>query len=138
MTTKSFRLDIDADGIALVTIDLPDQSMNVWNEALMTEFAAFVEKFCTDDAIKGAVITSGKASGFLAGADLKMLGGGGLKAMQAASEKDRFEAVFALNRMLRKLETSGKTAKALQNGEAYAKPVAAAVNGLALGGADRQ
>jgi 3-hydroxyacyl-CoA dehydrogenase/enoyl-CoA hydratase/3-hydroxybutyryl-CoA epimerase len=134
MTTKSFRLDIDADGIALVTIDLPDQSMNVWNEALMTEFAAFVEKFCADDAIKGAVITSGKASGFLAGADLKMLGGGGLKAMQTASEKDRFEAVFALNRMLRKLETSGKPAKALQNGEAYAKPVAAAVNGLALGG----
>lgn len=134
MTYKAIKVEIDGDGIALVTIDLPGQSMNVWNEDLMQDFAAFVEKFCIDDAIKGAVITSGKASGFLAGADLRMLGRGGVGGGKAASIEEQFESAFGLNRMLRKLETSGKPAKALEKGEAYAKPVAAAVNGLALGG----
>ncbi|NWG71019.1 MAG: enoyl-CoA hydratase/isomerase family protein [Parvularculaceae bacterium] len=134
MTYTAMKVDLDADGIALVTIDLPGQSMNVWNEALMTDFSAFVEDFAKNDAVKGAVITSGKASGFLAGADLRMLGGGGPKTARAATKQEQFEAVFGLNKMLRKLETSGHPAKALLNGDAYAKPVAAAVNGLALGG----
>ena len=134
MTYTAMKVDIDADGIALVTIDLPGQSMNVWNEALMTDFSAFVEDFVKNEKIKGAVITSGKASGFLAGADLRMLGGGGPKGARAATKQEQFEAVFGLNKMLRKLETSGHPAKALLNGDAHAKPVAAAVNGLALGG----
>lgn len=133
MTYTAMKVEIDGDGIALVTIDLPGQSMNVWNEALMADFAAFVEDFRANGKIKGAVIASGKASGFLAGADLRMLGRGGPKGAKL-SKKEQFESVFALNRMLRKLETSGQSAKALQKGEAFAKPVAAAVNGLALGG----
>ncbi|HXI87125.1 MAG TPA: 3-hydroxyacyl-CoA dehydrogenase NAD-binding domain-containing protein, partial [Parvularculaceae bacterium] len=132
MTYTAIKVDIDADGIALVTIDSPGKSMNVWDETLIGDFSAFVDEFCANEKIKGAVITSGKPSGFLAGADLNMLGrrapGG------AGSKKDIFEAAFNLNRMLRKLETGGHPAKKLMNGEAYAKPVAAAVNGLALGG----
>jgi 3-hydroxyacyl-CoA dehydrogenase/enoyl-CoA hydratase/3-hydroxybutyryl-CoA epimerase len=130
---EAMKVDVDQDGIALVTIDLPGQSMNVWNESLMRDFAAFVDRFCEDDAIKGAVITSGKASGFLAGADLRMLGGGGVRA-GASGPKEVFERLFNLNAMLRKLETGGRPAKKLMSGEAHAKPVAAAVNGLALGG----
>ncbi|MDZ7628603.1 MAG: 3-hydroxyacyl-CoA dehydrogenase NAD-binding domain-containing protein [Parvularculaceae bacterium] len=133
MTNEAMTVEIDSDGIALVTIDLKGQSMNVWNEALMTEFAAFIEKFCADDAIKGAVITSGKKSGFLAGADLRMLGGGGITG-GATDKNELFARLFNLNAMLRKLETSGKPAKKLMGGEASAKPVAAAINGLALGG----
>ena len=129
MTYETISVDIDSDGIALVTIDLPGQSMNVWNEALMRDFSAFVDDFAGNDAIKGAVITSGKTSGFLAGADLNMLGG-----VKANSMKEAFEGAFGLNKMFRKLETSGHPAKALVNGQAHAKPVAAAVNGLALGG----
>ncbi|HOP18488.1 MAG TPA: 3-hydroxyacyl-CoA dehydrogenase NAD-binding domain-containing protein [Amphiplicatus sp.] len=128
------KVEIDSDGIALVTIDLPGQSMNVWNADLMADFAAFVEDFAKNDKITGAVITSGKPSGFLAGADLRMLGSGAVGVGKDASPKQQFEAAFNLNRMLRMLETSGKPAKALEKGEAYAKPVAAAVNGLALGG----
>ena len=129
MSYESFSVDVDSDGVALVTIDLPGQSMNVWNEALMREFSAWVDEFVADDNVKGAVITSGKASGFLAGADLNMLGG-----QKASSMKEAFENGFALNSVLRKLETGGHSVKALQKGEAAAKPVAAAVNGLALGG----
>ncbi len=126
-------VEVDGDGIALVTIDLKGQSMNVWNEALMTEFSAFVDRLASDDAIKGAVIASGKASGFLAGADLRMLGGGRISD-GASSPQETFERLFNLNAMLRKLETSGIPAKKLLKGEASAKPVAVAVNGLALGG----
>ena len=134
MTDKALNIEIDSDGIALVTIDLPGQSMNVWNEQLIEEFRAFVDKFAEDDAIKGAVITSGKPSGFLAGADLRMLGGRGISGSGASTKEQLFEQLFGLNAMLRKLETSGKPAKALLKGEASAKPVAVAVNGLALGG----
>ncbi|MGB5078173.1 MAG: 3-hydroxyacyl-CoA dehydrogenase NAD-binding domain-containing protein [Sphingorhabdus sp.] len=129
MTYKTFSVDIDTDGIALVTIDLPGASMNVWNSDLITEFGSWVDDFTTNDAIKGAVITSGKSSGFLAGADLTMLGGA-----KANSTKEAFEQAFALNALLRKLETGGQAAKALAAGQVSAKPVACAINGLALGG----
>ena len=129
MSYETITVDIDGDGIALVAIDLPGQSMNVWNEGLMRDFGAFIDDFVANYAVKGAVITSGKASGFLAGADLRMLGGS-----KAASMGEAFENAFKLNAGLRKLETGGHPAKKLQKGEAFAKPVAAAVNGLALGG----
>lgn len=132
MTYKAMNVDIDADGIALVSIDVPGKSMNVWDETLIDDFSRFVDDFCANEKIKGAVITSGKPSGFLAGADLNMLGG--RRQPEGASKKELFEATFNLNRMLRKLETGGHPAKALLKGEASAKPVAAAVNGLALGG----
>ena len=129
MTYKTFSFDVDADGIALITIDLPGESMNVWNAALIEEFSGAIDRIVEDDDIKGAVITSGKKSGFLAGADLNMLG-----SAEASSPKEAFESAFGLNRMLRKLETGGKSAKELKKGLAHAKPIAAAVNGLALGG----
>ena len=72
MTFEQFQLDIDADGIALVTWDAPGRSMNVIDLKVMDELAAIVEKVAADAAIKGAVITSGKES-FCAGADLTML-----------------------------------------------------------------
>ena len=129
MTYETFTVDIDSDGIALVTIDLPGQSMNVWNQALIADFKAFVEELISKDEIKGAVITSGKQSGFLAGADLNMLGGS-----KADSMAEAFENAWELNGMLRRMETGGNSAKDLLKGTAHAKPVACALNGLALGG----
>ena len=130
MTDKALKIDVDSDGIALVTIDVPDQSMNIWTAGLIQEFDDWIESFCTDDNIKGAVIASGKSNAFLAGADLNMLAN-----QDAGGESgSEFDRSFHLNRMFRKLETSGHPAKALQKGEAAAKPVAIAIEGLALGG----
>lgn len=129
MAYKTFSVDIDADGIALVTIDLPGASMNLWNGDLIAEFGMWVDSFNADQAVKGAVITSGKSSGFLAGADLAMLGGA-----KSASMSDAFDKAFELNSLLRRMETGGHSAKALASGQASAKPVACALNGLALGG----
>ena len=130
MSYKAFSIEKDGDGIVTMTIDLPGKSMNVWDQMLMEDFSKFVDEFLGDDSMTGLVITSGKDSGFLAGADLTMFG-----AMpKDVTPEQMFEGNFALQSMLRKLESGGHPAKALQKGQAHAKPVAAAVNGLALGG----
>ncbi|MBU2207644.1 MAG: enoyl-CoA hydratase/isomerase family protein [Alphaproteobacteria bacterium] len=115
---ENFKFDVDADGIALITFDVPGRSMNTLTSGVMQEIPEWVERIKTDDAIKGAVLTSGKASGFCAGADLGDMAGGMLA---GGSLQDAYDAGWKLNGALRALETCGK-------------PVAAAINGLALGG----
>ena len=72
MNLTNFRFETDADGIALVTWDMPGRSMNVINAEVVGELGQIVDKIASDAAIKGAVFTSGK-DGFAAGADLTML-----------------------------------------------------------------
>lgn len=115
---ENFKIDVDADGIALITFDVPGRSMNTLTSGVMKEIPDWVERVKTDDAIKGVVLTSGKASGFCAGADLGDMAGGMLA---GGSLQDAYDAGWKLNGALRALETCGK-------------PVAAAINGLALGG----
>ena len=124
MTDTAIRSELDADGILLLTIDCPGLSMNVITAEVQRDLAAAIVRLKTDDAVKGAVLTSGKPSGFMAGADLKGMGamfGGGALPEGKSRVAALFDSVFSLNKLLRDLETCGK-------------PVAAAVNGLALGG----
>ncbi|MEO8224940.1 MAG: 3-hydroxyacyl-CoA dehydrogenase NAD-binding domain-containing protein [Gammaproteobacteria bacterium] len=114
---QAIRIDVDTGGIATVTIDLPGRSMNVITPAFTTELVAAVERIATDATIKAAVVTSGKAA-FIAGADLMdivNIYGSGASGPELMREISRYAAA------LRKLETCGK-------------PVAAAINGTALGG----
>jgi 3-hydroxyacyl-CoA dehydrogenase/enoyl-CoA hydratase/3-hydroxybutyryl-CoA epimerase len=115
--TDTIRYAVDADGIALLTIDLPGRSMNVLTLELLDELEALVDRVAGDDGVKGAVITSGKKA-FIAGADIKDMVAAYDRGL---TEKEAFGFSWALNRPLRKLETCGK-------------PFAAAINGLALGG----
>jgi 3-hydroxyacyl-CoA dehydrogenase/enoyl-CoA hydratase/3-hydroxybutyryl-CoA epimerase len=115
---ENFKIDVDADGIALITFDVPGRSMNTLTSGVMKEIPEWVERVKTDDAIKGVVLTSGKVSGFCAGADLGDMAGGMLA---GGSLQEAYDAGWKLNGALRALETCGK-------------PVAAAINGLALGG----
>ncbi len=68
----NFKFDVDADGIALITWDMPGKTMNVIDFGLVDELEQHVEKVASDPAIKGAVVASGKDT-FGAGADLTML-----------------------------------------------------------------
>jgi 3-hydroxyacyl-CoA dehydrogenase / enoyl-CoA hydratase / 3-hydroxybutyryl-CoA epimerase len=127
MTTVNFKLDIDADGIALVTWDVPGRSMNVIDLKTIEELSAIVEQVAGDAAIKGAVITSGKDA-FCAGADLTMLEvfsrefSDTVKAQgEEMAVKRLFEESRKLSQLYRRLETCGK-------------PWVAAINGTALGG----
>ena len=122
-----FKFDIDSDGIALVTWDMPDRSMNLIDVAAITELAAIVEKVASDAAIKGAVVTSAKET-FSGGADLTLLESLGRTFAQLAKAQGQdaaiaklFEESRKLSQLYRRLETSGK-------------PWAAAINGTALGG----
>jgi 3-hydroxyacyl-CoA dehydrogenase/enoyl-CoA hydratase/3-hydroxybutyryl-CoA epimerase len=120
MSTIAF--DIDGDGIATLTIDVPGQSMNVIGPDFITDLDAAITRIASEEGIKGAVIASGKDSGFMAGMDLKFLG-----AMLASEEgarpapADIFDKVFVLNQLFRRLETCGK-------------PVACAIEGTCVGG----
>ena len=67
-----FKLETDADGIALVAWDSPGRSMNLIDLKVIEELSAVVEEVAGSAAIKGAVITSGKET-FCGGADLTML-----------------------------------------------------------------
>ena len=72
----NFKLDVDGDGIALITWDMADRSMNVITTGVIEELGALVDKVSADPAIKGVVVTSGKDA-FCGGADLTMLEGMG-------------------------------------------------------------
>jgi 3-hydroxyacyl-CoA dehydrogenase/enoyl-CoA hydratase/3-hydroxybutyryl-CoA epimerase len=127
MNLTNFRLETDADGVALVTWDSPGRSMNVLTPEVIAEMAQIVDRIAGDAAIKGAVITSGK-DGFSGGADLTMLktagdeyarrvkAGGKEAAMRAFVDQTK-----QLSLIFRRLETCGK-------------PVAAAINGVCMGG----
>ncbi len=107
--------NVDSDGIATITWDMPGRSMNVLNEASMTAYAGAIEEAIKDDKVKGIILTSAKAD-FIAGADLEMLLG--TDTSDAAKLMDQFSQ---LQKMFRRQETGGK-------------PIVAAINGTALGG----
>src|ERR1700744_5424661 len=127
MAYNNFKIEADADGIALVTWDPPGRSMNVRDETSINELEAIVKQTSADAAVKGVVITSGKEA-LCAGADLSMLEGLAntyADSLKAKGEKAPNQMLFDQGRrfslVFRGIETSGK-------------PWVAAINGLALGG----
>jgi 3-hydroxyacyl-CoA dehydrogenase/enoyl-CoA hydratase/3-hydroxybutyryl-CoA epimerase len=122
-----FKFEVDADGIALVTWDMPGRSMNVITMDVIAELSGIVEKVAADAAIKGAVVTSGKDA-FCGGADLTMLEGMGTiyaetvrKQGPEAATQIIFDESRKLSQLYRRLETCGK-------------PWVCALNGTAMGG----
>lgn len=127
MTYKNFTIETDADGIALVTWDMPDKSMNVFTVEVMDEIEKILDQTVADDGVKGVVFTSGK-SAFSGGADLTMIKGM-FETIAAERIKDPasamqkiFDAVGRMTWLWRKIETNGK-------------PWVSAINGTCMGGA---
>src|SRR5262245_28415344 len=113
----------DADGIAIITWDMPGRSMNVMNDASLGEFAAVVDQALADPETKGVVITSGKPA-FIAGADLDWLEellAGASGAAEETRLRSNFDLFMGIHRLFRRIETAKK-------------PFVAAINGTALGG----
>ncbi len=115
---KHFNLAVDADGIALLTMDSPGRSMNVFFPEVEQELAGIVDKVAADPAVRGVIVTSGKPS-FIAGYDLTEFLRSFGPHLTAADAYDRFSG--SLQAIFRRIETCGK-------------PWVAAINGLALGG----
>jgi 3-hydroxyacyl-CoA dehydrogenase / enoyl-CoA hydratase / 3-hydroxybutyryl-CoA epimerase len=127
MSFTHFTLDVDGDGLALVTWNSPGRSMNVIDPAVKDELAAIVEQVAADPAIKGVVITSGKDS-FCAGADLTMLE----SMSRAHAELVTSQGETAANEHV--FEESRKTSLLYRRIETCGKPWVAAINGIAVGG----
>ncbi len=123
----NFKFEVDADGIALTTWDMPGRSMNVIDMDVVAELGGIVEKVATDAAVKGAVITSAKEA-FCGGADLTMLERMGAIYADLVKTKGAeaaalyvFEESRKLSLLYRRIETGGK-------------PWVCALNGTAMGG----
>ena len=114
--THNIRRSVDADGIAVLTIDVVDRPMNVVTPGFLHELEECIEQLAGDPALRGAMFVSAKPS-FMAGADIKDMASMFERGITTA-EATQFSA--NLNRIFRRLETCGK-------------PVAAAINGVALG-----
>jgi 3-hydroxyacyl-CoA dehydrogenase/enoyl-CoA hydratase/3-hydroxybutyryl-CoA epimerase len=122
-----FNYDVDADGIATITWDLPGKSMNVLSLEGAAELEALIDTVLADDAVKGAVITSGKAD-FAGGMDLNVIA----KMKEMAGDnpaRGLFDGIMSFHRLTRKIERAGMAPKTNKGG----KPIAAALPGTALG-----
>ena len=59
------------DGVAIVTFDLPNESVNKLNRAVKDEFVALVSQLERDSTVSAAVLISGKPDVWIAGADIE-------------------------------------------------------------------
>jgi enoyl-CoA hydratase/3-hydroxyacyl-CoA dehydrogenase len=104
----------DVRGVKIITIRRPE-ALNALHDELTDEILAVIRKFETDAAVRGFVITGYGPRAFSAGADIgrfpKMLGDAQAAAQYA---RDCSRLLLHIDRM--------------------AKPVVAALNGMALGG----
>ncbi|HWT31611.1 MAG TPA: enoyl-CoA hydratase/isomerase family protein, partial [Propylenella sp.] len=127
MAYQNFRFEVDGDGIALITWDMPDRSMNLFTMEVMDELAAIVEQVAADAGVKGAVIASGKKD-FSGGADITMLYGlfsvfeSKLRDDPIAAKRELLDKSSYMSRLYRRMETCGK-------------PFVVAIAGTCMGGA---
>lgn len=114
---KTIDYQVDKDGVAILTLDVKDKPMNIMTPEFMADIRELGVKLASDEKVKGAVLTSGKDS-FMAGADLKAVVA---NFGPDADVTEVYNWCRPLQQAYRNLETCGK-------------PVAAAINGTALGG----
>ena len=70
---KTFNLSRRDDGIAILTMDVPGESVNTLQAKFAEEITELLNEIKNDRDIKGMVVISGKKDSFIAGADIKML-----------------------------------------------------------------
>lgn len=108
--------DQGADGVVLLTMDAPGRSANTMNSAFKDAFEQVVGRLEAErEDIAGVVITSAKKT-FFAGGDLDEL-----MRLRPQDAEAAHADITRVKALLRRLETFGR-------------PVAAAINGAALGG----
>jgi 3-hydroxyacyl-CoA dehydrogenase/enoyl-CoA hydratase/3-hydroxybutyryl-CoA epimerase/enoyl-CoA isomerase len=71
----ALRLDVQ-DGVAIVTFDLPGARANTLGRAVFEEFEQLVRTLSSRTDLRGLILRSGKPGMFIAGADIKEIGGG--------------------------------------------------------------
>ncbi|GAA3864882.1 3-hydroxyacyl-CoA dehydrogenase NAD-binding domain-containing protein [Celeribacter arenosi] len=122
-----FTMEIDGDGVAVITWDVPEKSMNVLSLAGIAALDDCIDRALGDEAVKGIVITSAKAD-FAGGMDLNIIA---RMKEDAGDEPARglMDGLMKMHAILRKIERAGMDPKTNKGG----KPVACAMPGTGLG-----
>src|SRR3954449_803805 len=116
MSDSTIRWEQDGDGVVTLTLDDPSSSANTMNDAYVRSMGETVDRLEREkESIRGVVLTSAKNT-FFAGGNL-----GSLIQATPETKDDVLAQVTLVKQQLRRLETLGL-------------PVAAAINGAALGG----
>ncbi len=114
MSTNTFALAVRKDGIGILTMDVPGESMNTLKASFAGEIRDLLAEVKANKDLIGLVVVSGKKDSFIAGADISMLA-----ACTSASDAQQLaregQQVFA-------------------EIEALGIPVIAAIHGPCLGG----
>ncbi|MEZ4221043.1 MAG: fatty acid oxidation complex subunit alpha FadJ [Polyangiaceae bacterium] len=112
--SSTLSVEKRADGVAVVRMDVPGESMNTLQQSFAEEFSRVFEELDQSSDVIAVVFTSGKPDSFIAGADVKMLG-----AVRTAHDA-------------RELSRAGQ--RGMDRLEAFRLPVVAAIHGACLGG----
>ena len=122
-----FKYSIDSDGVAIISWDVPNKTMNVMSLEGLKELDKHFAAALSDDRVKGIIVTSGKRD-FAGGMDLNVLAD--MKTAQGENPaQGLFNGIMQIHKLLRKIELAGMDPKTKKG----AKPVAAAINGTAAG-----
>ena len=116
MSTGSVQLKTQANGVGLVTFDVPDTKVNTLGLTAMTELEAILDEVAKSTSIKGLVFISGKTDNFIAGANISEI-----QALQKEPAVRAFEASQLGKAVFAKIEK-------------LSIPTVAAINGSCLGG----
>src|SRR6056297_3989419 len=122
-----FTMEKGADGVAVITWDVPGKSMNVMSMEAWPLLESLIDDALADEAVKGIVLTSGKEGSFAGGMDLNVIAR--MKDMAGDDPaKGLFEGLMGMHAILRKIERAG-----MDERNKGGKPIAAALPGTALG-----
>jgi 3-hydroxyacyl-CoA dehydrogenase/enoyl-CoA hydratase/3-hydroxybutyryl-CoA epimerase len=103
------------DGVAVITIDLPNEPVNKFNRQVKEEFVALFDRLERDLNVKAAVLLSGKKDTWIAGADIEEF-----LALKTAADAERMSHDGQL---------------LLDTIERMRTPLVCAIHGACLGGA---
>ena len=123
MNYKNFDLNVGSDGIAVLTWNMPDRPMNLFDFDTMQELDTISDKVTNESEINAVIVQSGKDS-FSGGADISMLNTG-IKEYNSAVAAGKteeakikfFDVTRKLSQIFRKIETCGKPWVALITGQ---------------------
>jgi len=115
---SSLSVDVNAQGIAMLRLDVPGEKQNTLSDDVVGEFSAAMDQIESDPAIRAAVLISAKPGSFVAGANIKTI-----EALGASTKEKVAEAAGAGQAVMDRI--SGMQGK---------KPWVAAIDGPCLGG----
>lgn len=107
---------LNDNGIAVITIDVPDTKVNTLSRYSMTELNAVLDEIVAQAGLKGLVIASGKTDNFIAGADVNEI-----QVIQHQSQLEAYDAAQLGKEVFAKIEK-------------LPFATVAAINGTCLGG----